>query len=158
MSGRGFMDRLFDMPDCSCPVCGEQITVFGPIPWLTAQGMFCSAACGEASRKAKKEEAMIVPMTLPPCPDCGAEYDPGSIGTLHDPGCGTLPENRAKRDNLIGLFHAMHQHPFGHEAINWDAFAEAADKVGLHYHPGLGLMAKEQWEAVKPFVKEMGAT
>jgi hypothetical protein len=36
--------------------------------------------------------------------------------------------------------------------IDWEKFAEYAEKAGLHYHPTLGLMDAPAWDAIKEFV------
>jgi hypothetical protein len=57
-----------------------------------------------------------------------------------------------EQENLEALYRAIQANPIAKESVNWERFSEAAEAVGLHYHPILGLMTKEAWESTKPMI------
>jgi hypothetical protein len=37
--------------------------------------------------------------------------------------------------------------------VNWEAFGREAERVGLHYIEGVGLIPLDDWRAIEPFFK-----
>jgi len=94
---------------------------------------------------------------LPPikfCPWCGATSkgaNPMSEPGRRKYGRGFVFVQKAL---LQEFYEVVKANPLAAEAINWEAFAKEAERVGLHYHPKLGLMTREAWEAIKDCVIE----
>ena len=74
-----------------------------------------------------------------------------SVGPIS---CLTAREAGEKRDRLLELYELVKTNPTLMEAIDWNKFAAAAELVCLHYDQRFGLMTREGWQALRPFLRE----
>lgn len=58
-----------------------------------------------------------------------------------------------EKADVRALYEVVKNHPISREMIDWEAFGRLAEKVGLRYVEGLGLLREDEYRAIEPYLR-----